>query len=65
MKIDFYPLTRDCIFYAISVMALMAVLYDGKINSFESVFLILLYAVYIIIMYFNDKLEKIAKSTGK
>jgi len=46
-------------------MALMAVLYDGEINSFESVLLILLYAVYIVIMYFNDKLEKIAKSTGK
>ena len=64
MSIDFYPLTRDCLYYAVSVLALMLVLYDGEINTLESIFLILLYAIYIFIMYYNEKLEKIAKSTG-
>jgi Ca2+/H+ antiporter len=48
----------------ISVLALMFVLYDGEINSFESIFLLILYAVYILIMYYNDKIEAYTKSIG-
>ena len=65
LKIDFYPLTRDCLFYVISVLALMFVLYDGEINSFESIFLIVLYMIYILIMYFNEAIEKWTKTNGK
>ncbi len=49
----------------ISVLALMLVLYDGEINTFEALFLLILYAIYILIMYYNDKIEKYTKSIGK
>lgn len=65
LKIDFYPISRDCLFYAICVLSLTVVLYDGIIYWYESVFLLAEYALYIIIMYFNNKIEIWSKNKGK
>lgn len=61
MKIDFYPIMRDCIFYGISVLALMFVLHDELVKWYEAIVLLLLYCVYIVIMYYNAEIEKIVK----
>lgn len=63
-KINYYPVTRDCLFYGLSVAALLIVLYDGEILWYESIVLILLYLVYIVIMYFNNDIELMLKKKG-
>ncbi len=62
--IDFYPITRDCLYYVVSVLVLMLFLIDGEINTFESLFLLILYANYILAMYYNNEIEKYIKSIG-
>ena len=62
--IDFYPITRDCLYYVVSVLVLMLFLIDGEINTFESIFLLILYANYILAMYYNNEIEKYIKSKG-
>jgi len=61
MKVDFYPIMRDCLYYGISVLALMLVLHDGLVEWYEAISLLLLYVVYIAIMYFNTDIEKFVK----
>jgi hypothetical protein len=85
LYLDWYPLTRDCFFYTISVGSLIAVLYDGKIYwytktyipqflfnnneliifRYEATVLLVLYFVYIIFMYFNNRIEKFVKLKSK
>lgn len=62
MKIDWYPLSRDSIFYLISVSALLAVISDGFVHWYESLALIILYAFYILVMYFNKNIQNFLKS---
>lgn len=57
MSIDWYPLSRDCIYYLISIGALIAVIHDGKVHWYESVILMILYIFYIILMYFNESIQ--------
>uniref|UniRef100_T1IQP5 AD domain-containing protein n=1 Tax=Strigamia maritima TaxID=126957 RepID=T1IQP5_STRMM len=55
--LSWWPLIRDTAFYAITVLLLMAVMADGKIYWWESVIMLLLYAVYIVLMKFNVHLR--------
>ena len=64
MKIDWYPLSRDSIFYLISVSVLLVVISDGFVHWYESLGLIILYAFYILIMYFNKNIQNFFKSKG-
>ena len=62
LYIDWYPLTRDSIYYIVAVAALLGVLEDGKVTWYESAILVGLYVLYILIMYFNERIQKFAKS---
>lgn len=62
LYIDWYPLTRDSIYYIIAVSALLGVLEDGYVEWYESVILISLYVLYIAIMYFNTRIQTFAQS---
>lgn len=65
LYIDWYPLTRDSIYYIIAVSALLGVLEDGYVEWYESVILISLYVLYIALMYFNTKIQTLAQSKSK
>ncbi|XP_051951264.1 sodium/potassium/calcium exchanger 4-like [Xyrauchen texanus] len=50
---------RDSFFYILSVIALIVFIYDEKIVWWESLILVLMYAVYILIMKFNTSIQKV------
>lgn len=58
VSLDWYPLTRDCIFYCLSIIALVATIFDQKVSWYESVVLFLLYFVYVYIMKRNSEIQE-------
>lgn len=55
LAIDWKPITRDSFFYAISIAAMIFVLYDGQVTSPEAIMLILFYMLYVVFMYYNPQ----------
>lgn len=55
--LNWWPLVRDCVFYMLSILVLVLVIIDEAIYWWESLILLGLYAVYIVFMYYNEKLE--------
>ncbi|CAL8091630.1 unnamed protein product [Orchesella dallaii] len=60
--LDWWPVTRDVVFYGISVIALFVILVDEKIYLYESAILLALYGLYILGMYHDVKLHAWAES---
>ncbi|XP_024879573.1 probable sodium/potassium/calcium exchanger CG1090 isoform X1 [Temnothorax curvispinosus] len=61
-KLNWWPLCRDCFFYAISILVMLGVIYNDSISWMESLFMLFMYAVYCVALSFNVKLERWAKS---
>jgi len=59
LELDWWPLTRDCFFYTMSVIILILVLANGKIFWYEALCLLLFYVTYILVMYYNSKCKHI------
>ncbi|WAR21401.1 NCKX3-like protein [Mya arenaria] len=57
IHLSWYPLVRDCIVYAISVLALAWVIHDEKVYWYEALVFLFMYCLYIVLMYFNTSLE--------
>mmetsp|Transcript_34991 Transcript_34991/g.91894 ORF Transcript_34991/g.91894 Transcript_34991/m.91894 type:complete len:685 (+) Transcript_34991:86-2140(+) len=57
LKLTWWPLARDSSFYCFSMAILVFVLSDTKVWFWEAVILLLLYALYVTIMYYNEQLE--------
>ncbi|XP_062324393.1 sodium/potassium/calcium exchanger 4 isoform X2 [Osmerus eperlanus] len=55
---------RDSFYYILSVVALIAFIYDEKIVWWESLILVLMYAGYILIMKFNSSMQKFFVGKG-
>nr|KAI8768709.1 putative sodium/potassium/calcium exchanger [Biomphalaria glabrata] len=62
VELTWYPLVRDTLFYLLSVLALFLVIRDQSVEWYEALMMVLLYAAYIAIMYFNRFLESNAKA---
>jgi K+-dependent Na+/Ca+ exchanger-like protein len=56
LNIDYRPVTRDVVFYLCSIILLGVFFEDGKIVLYESIFLVLLYFVYILFMTRNEQI---------
>ncbi|KAH8028737.1 hypothetical protein HPB51_018219 [Rhipicephalus microplus] len=50
VPVTWWPLFRDSLFYAFTVVILILVIYDGQVTWYDSLFMLLLYGVYIDIM---------------
>ncbi|XP_032675624.1 probable sodium/potassium/calcium exchanger CG1090 [Odontomachus brunneus] len=61
-KLNWWPLCRDCFFYAVSILVMLGTIYDDSISWLESLFMLIMYAVYCVALSFNAKLERWAKS---
>ncbi|XP_014488712.1 PREDICTED: probable sodium/potassium/calcium exchanger CG1090 [Dinoponera quadriceps] len=61
-KLNWWPLCRDCFFYAISILVMLGTIYNESISWPESLFMLIMYAVYCVALSFNAKLERWAKS---
>jgi solute carrier family 24 (sodium/potassium/calcium exchanger), member 4 len=48
IQLDWWSISRDCSFYCLSVIALIAVIYDSQIMWYEAAFLVCCYGVYLI-----------------
>jgi K+-dependent Na+/Ca+ exchanger-like protein len=57
LKLSWWPLMRDCVCYMVSIAALVAVTYDKKVHWYEALVLVIMYLLYVLIMYFNTRLE--------
>ncbi|XP_042561255.1 sodium/potassium/calcium exchanger 3 isoform X2 [Clupea harengus] len=54
--LTWWPLFRDSIYYILSVLALILIIYDEKVIWWETVLLISMYGIYIVIMKFNSQI---------
>ncbi|XP_024918828.1 sodium/potassium/calcium exchanger 3-like isoform X2 [Cynoglossus semilaevis] len=54
--LSWWPLFRDAVFYILSILVLILVIYDEKVLWWETIILISMYGIYIIIMKFNRSL---------
>ncbi|XP_070818917.1 sodium/potassium/calcium exchanger 3 isoform X2 [Chaetodon trifascialis] len=57
ISLSWWPLFRDAVFYILSIVVLILVIYDEKVMWWETIILISLYGIYIIIMKFNRSLH--------
>lgn len=63
VELTWYPLVRDTLFYLLSVTALVLVIMDSKVYWYEALAMLILYALYIVLMSFNRRLEQRAIHT--
>ncbi|XP_005177407.2 sodium/potassium/calcium exchanger 4-like [Musca domestica] len=61
LKLDWWPITRDCVVYLLAVLTLLGILRDGKVMWYEAIGLIVAYFVYMLMMYHNRKISQTAK----
>ncbi|XP_026136253.1 sodium/potassium/calcium exchanger 3-like isoform X2 [Carassius auratus] len=54
--LTWWPLFRDSVYYTLSVLALILIIYDEKVIWWETIILISMYGVYILIMKFNSQI---------
>ncbi|XP_019735345.1 sodium/potassium/calcium exchanger 3-like isoform X2 [Hippocampus comes] len=57
VKLSYWALLRDSVYYIFSITALIVFIYDEKVCWWESLVLILMYAIYILIMKFNNSVQ--------
>ncbi|KAF8773358.1 probable sodium/potassium/calcium exchanger CG1090 isoform X2 [Argiope bruennichi] len=62
IHLNWWPLFRDCMFYLLSILALLFALRDESVTWVESVLFLFLYSLYIVFMCYNQKIEKWMKS---
>lgn len=65
VPLDWWPLTRDCLAYGITVSLLICIIHDERVEWYEALTLVLLYIVYILIMYFDKSIQKFARGSLK
>ncbi|KAK6639955.1 hypothetical protein RUM43_008232 [Polyplax serrata] len=61
IKMDSWPLTRDCFVYGVTVTLLIVFLRNDYIDWSESLALVVLYIIYLIVLYYNDSLSSFVK----
>ncbi|XP_052746522.1 sodium/potassium/calcium exchanger 4-like [Bicyclus anynana] len=60
--LDWWSISRDCMMYAVAVVALILTLLDSKVYWYEALLLILAYIWYIVAMVYDGLLSKMAKT---
>lgn len=58
LNLDWRPLVRDATFYGVSIIMFIVFVLDGEVQWYESIVLLVLYALYIVVMKYNQKLLK-------
>ncbi|MCI4389604.1 hypothetical protein PGIGA_G00099950 [Pangasianodon gigas] len=62
--LTWWAVFRDSLYYILSVVALIAFIYDGKIVWWESLVLVVMYTGYILIMKFNSTMQTFFTGKG-
>lgn len=61
-QLNWWPLVRDCFFYAISILIMLFVIINDTISWVEALIMLLCYVLYCVALRFNDHLERWAHS---
>lgn len=61
-KLNWWPLCRDCFFYAVSILVMLGTIANESISWTESLFMLIMYGVYCVALAYNARLERWAKS---
>jgi len=56
LHLDWRPLARDSVFYFSAIITLVCTLADGEVTGFEAFLFLFFYAMYIVFMFFNERL---------
>nr|XP_044620871.1 sodium/potassium/calcium exchanger 5 isoform X2 [Equus asinus] len=56
--ISCWPLLRDCAAYAISVAAVLGIIYDNQVYWYEGTLLLLIYGLYVLVLCFDIKINQ-------
>lgn len=59
LHLDWRPLFRDSIVYALSIALFIGFSWDGKLEWWEALILLVMYIAYIVLMKFNKYLMKL------
>ncbi|KAJ1528802.1 hypothetical protein ONE63_007181 [Megalurothrips usitatus] len=62
VTLDWWPVTRDCTAYGITVVLLILTLRDGRVEWYEALLLVCVYLLYLLIMCYNTKMSRKAKA---
>ncbi|XP_062998872.1 sodium/potassium/calcium exchanger 5 isoform X2 [Elgaria multicarinata webbii] len=57
-RLSCWPLFRDCLAYAVSATAVLAMIIDNKVYWYECTLLLLIYGVYILVLCFDIKINQ-------
>lgn len=58
VDISWYPVTRDCIMFAITVLALVVIVWDNSVAWWEALIMLLMFILYIVYMSFDSRISK-------
>ncbi|XP_075214666.1 sodium/potassium/calcium exchanger 5-like isoform X3 [Lycorma delicatula] len=61
IPLDVYPLGRDCLIYILVIALLTGILWDDVIYWYEALILIILYVLYFVFMFTENRIISIAK----
>lgn len=61
-QLNWWPLVRDCFFYAVSIFVMLLVIINDTISWIEALIMLLCYVVYCVALHYNDRLERWAHS---
>ena len=56
LSLDWRPLARDSVVYGLSIAVFTGFVWDGQIQWYEALILLLIYVAYIVLMKFNSHL---------
>lgn len=58
LNLAWYPATRDTMCYSLTLICLAIVIFDGFVTWKEAATMLMLYTGYLILMWFNERIEK-------
>lgn len=58
---DWFPITRDCIVFAVNVSVLVIVAWDERIFWYEALILLIFAVLYYIVMFQSHRISKFMK----
>ncbi|XP_014231141.1 sodium/potassium/calcium exchanger 4 isoform X1 [Trichogramma pretiosum] len=65
VPLDWWPVSRDCLAYGVTVAILICIIHDERVEWYEALCLVLLYIVYIAIMYYDKSFQRCARFRRK
>ncbi|XP_058809385.1 sodium/potassium/calcium exchanger 3 isoform X2 [Phymastichus coffea] len=65
VPLDWWPVSRDCLAYGVTVAILICIIHDERVEWYEALCLVLLYIVYIAVMYYDKSFQNCTRFRAK